>query len=325
MLLLPRYPATVEGNPKIPLPITEFTASAARLQRPSARTRPDRGEGIANRLYHTHPQFGLNFFTGYAIQNPPQERTFVVAASISDIRLLLRVKVLPKSPDARTVFVTGGTGYLGNNLIPILIERGHRVRMLVRSGSTGTIPAGCEIVSGNALDATTYRHLIRPADTFLHLVGVPHPSPAKAAQFRAVDLVAGREAINAAAESGIRHFIYLSVAHPAPMMKAYISVRAECEQMIQDRRLNATILRPWYVLGPGHRWPYLLLPFYKVLEWLPFTRAGAQRLGLVTLQQMVLALVEAVESPAQGVRIVGVPEIRAARLNTALEQTRRSA
>jgi hypothetical protein len=68
----------------------------------------------------------------------------------------------------------------------------------------------------------------------------------------------------------------------------------------QERRLNATILRPWYVLGPGHRWPYALLPFYKICEWLPFTRAGALRLGLVTLDQLLLALVQAVESPAQG-------------------------
>jgi len=248
-----------------------------------------------------------------------------VAASISDIRLLLRVKVLPKSPDARCVFITGGTGYLGSSLIPILIERGHRVRALIRAGSKGKIPPGCEVVSGNALDANTYRHLIRPADTFIHLVGVPHPSPAKASEFQAVDLVSGREAIGAAAELGLPHFIYLSVAHPAPMMKAYIAVRAECEQMIRDRHLNATVFRPWYVMGPGHRWPYALLPFYKLFEWLPFTRAGAQRLGLVTLQQMVLALVEAVESPARGIRVLGVPEIRAAHLNAALEQVRKSA
>ena len=248
-----------------------------------------------------------------------------MAAPISDSRLSQRVRVLPKSPDARHVFITGGTGYIGNSLIPVLIERGHRVRALMRPGSQGKLPAGCEAASGNALDAKTYQHLMRPCDTFIQLVGVPHPSPSKAAQFRAVDLVSGRDAIGAAAELGIPHLIYLSVAHPAPMMKAYIAVRSECEQMIQDRHLNATILRPWYVLGPGHRWPYALLPFYKVLEWLPFTRSGAQRLGLVTLQEMELALVEAVETPVQGTRVMCVPEIRGARLHRALEQGAQSA
>lgn len=248
-----------------------------------------------------------------------------MAASISDIRLLLRVRVLPKAPDARRVFITGGTGYIGNSLIPVLIERGHRVRALIRPGSHGTLPSECEVVSGDALDANTYRQLVRPCDTFIHLVGVAHPSPAKAAEFRAVDFVAAREAIGVAAELGMQHFVYLSVAQPAPLMKDYVAVRSECEQMIHERHLNATILRPWYVLGPGHRWPYALVPFYRALEWLPFTRSGAERLGLVTLQQMVLALTEAVETPAKGTRVMGVPEIRRARLNQALERHRQSA
>ena len=66
--------------------------------------------------------------------------------------------------------------------------------------------------------------------------------------------------------------MYLSVAQPAPMMKAYIAVRAECEAEILTAGLNATILRPWYVLGPGHRWPYVLIPLYRVLEMIPSTR-----------------------------------------------------
>ncbi len=249
----------------------------------------------------------------------PLERTNAVPASISDIRLLLKVKVLPRAADSRRVFITGGTGYIGAALIPILLERGHRVRVLVRAGSKAMLPAACEVVSGNALDANSYRQLIRPADTFIHLVGVPHPSPAKAAEFRAIDLLSARQAIDACAELGMHHFIYLSVAQPAPFMKDYVAVRAECEQRVRERHLNSTIFRPWYVLGPGHRWPYALLPFYRVCEWLPFTRTAALRLGLVTLDQLILALVEAVESPVQGIRIVGVPEIRSARLNLSRE------
>ena len=248
-----------------------------------------------------------------------------VAASISDIRLLLKVKALPKNAAARRVFVTGGTGYMGSSLIPALIERGHRVRGLVRPGSKGKLPSACEAVTGDPLDAKTYRNLVKPADTFIHLVGVPHPSPSKADQFRAVDLVAAQQAISTAADLGVQHFIYLSVAQPAPVMKAYVAVRAECEALIRARGLNSTILRPWYVLGPGHRWPYLLLPFYKVMEWLPFTRRGARRLGLVTLEQMILALVQAVESPVHGLRVVEVPEIRASHIRLAQETPRKTA
>jgi len=200
---------------------------------------------------------------------------------------------------------------MGRKLIPRLLERGHRVRALVRPGSEKKLPAGCTPVFGNALDGASYADQILPADTFVQLVGVAHPSPAKAAEFRQVDLPSGLGSVAAAKAARIRHFVYLSVAHPAPMMHAYIAVRAECEAAIEAAGLNATILRPWYVLGPGHRWPYLLVPMYKLAELLPQTRDGARRLGLVTLDQMTDALTVTVENPVQGRRIVAVPEIRA--------------
>jgi uncharacterized protein YbjT (DUF2867 family) len=209
-----------------------------------------------------------------------------------------------------TIFITGGSGYMGRSLIGELQRRQHRVRALVRAGSAAKLPPGCEPVLGDALDASTYRDEVRGADTFVHLVGVAHPSPAKAEQFRKVDLVSIEAAVDAAAYAGVRHFIYVSVAHPAPMMRAYIAVRSGGEEMIRQAGLAATILRPWYVLGPGHRWPHLLRPVYWLMEQIPPTREGARRLGLVTLPQMVDALVRAVEQPSREVRIVEVPQIR---------------
>jgi len=208
------------------------------------------------------------------------------------------------------VFVTGGTGYVGHPVITQLLERGHEIQALVRPGSERKLPTGCQAILGDALDDKSYASKIDSADTFIQLVGVSHPSPSKVAEFRSVDLASGRSAIEAAKDAGVQHFVYVSVAHPAPVMKTYIEVRSQCEALIRQSGMNATILRPWYVLGPGHRWPYLLLPIYKLMELLPSTREGATRLGLVTLEQMVGALVHVVETPVQGVRIVEVPQIR---------------
>ncbi len=209
------------------------------------------------------------------------------------------------------VLITGGTGYMGQRLIPRLLERGHRVRAVVRPGSEKKLCAGCDPVPGDALAGKSYAGAAAGCDTLVHLVGTPHPAPWKAGQFRAVDRVSALEAIRVARERGIGNFVYLSVAHPAPTMHAYIAVRRECEDAIREAGLNAHILRPWYVLGPGHLWPYALLPFYKVAENIPTTREGALRLGLVTLEQMVNALAWAVDHPGHGVRVIGVPEIRA--------------
>jgi uncharacterized protein YbjT (DUF2867 family) len=213
---------------------------------------------------------------------------------------------------AHRVFVTGGTGYIGRRLIPALSGRGHAVTALARPGSEGRLPAGCVPVIGNALEASSFAGSIPPADTFVQLVGVAHPGPAKAARFESVDFASAAASAEAAAAAGIRHFIYVSVAQPAPAMRAYVAARARGEACIREKGLDATFLRPWYVLGPGHRWPYFLVPAYWIAERIPSTRETALRCGLVTLSQMVAALVAAVERPARGVRIVEVPEIRAA-------------
>jgi uncharacterized protein YbjT (DUF2867 family) len=218
------------------------------------------------------------------------------------------------APQTFSVFVTGGTGYIGAPLIRALVERGHRVRALVRPGSEPKLPSGAEAVTGNALDSSSYAARIHPSRTFVQLVGVAHPSPSKAAEFRAIDRESALGAISAACQARVQHFIYLSVAQPAPMMKSYISVRAECEAALLHRAssdtMHVTIVRPWYVLGPGHRWPYVLLPMYWICERIPSTRDGALRLGLVTLPQMTQTLLSAVENPSVGARFIEVPQIR---------------
>jgi uncharacterized protein YbjT (DUF2867 family) len=213
---------------------------------------------------------------------------------------------------SRLVFITGATGYLGRALVAALLARGHRVRALARQESRSRVPAGAETVTGNALDAASFAGAIAPADTLVHLIGTPHPGPGKAASFRAVDLVSVDAALAAAASAGVGHFVYLSVAQPAPVMHAYLAVREAAERRIRASGIAATFLRPWYVIGPGHRWPLLLLPIYALCEWLPATRASARRLGLVTLEEMVRALVASIEREPDGVRIVDVPGIRAA-------------
>ncbi|MFL6415988.1 MAG: SDR family oxidoreductase [Bryobacteraceae bacterium] len=210
----------------------------------------------------------------------------------------------------RRLFVTGGTGYMGSALLPQLVKCGHEVRALVRPGSEARVGAGAEICIGDALDGDSYAQEVAGCDTFVHLIGVPHPSPAKAREFVDVDLRAAKEAVRVAGPAGVRHFVYLSVAQPAPVMKAYQGVRAKCECMLRSSGLNTTILRPWYVLGPGHRWPILLKPFYTAAELIPALRIGARRLGLVSLEQMVRTLVRAIEDPPTGIKIFGVSEIR---------------
>ncbi|GAB2814477.1 NAD-dependent epimerase/dehydratase family protein [Ferruginibacter profundus] len=207
-----------------------------------------------------------------------------------------------------TVFITGGTGYIGTRLIKALQQDGHfHIKALVRKGSENKLPAGCEIIFGNALDADSYQNNITPATIFVHLVGVAHPSPAKKVQFKNIDLVSVQQAAKAATTAGIQHFVYLSVSmYPTRIMKDFQAVRAEGEAVLLQQHFISSFIRPWYVLGPGHWWPLLLKPVFFILKFLPTKKEAAIHLDTVTIAQMIKAVVACIKTQPDKNNIVDV-------------------
>lgn len=211
----------------------------------------------------------------------------------------------------QSIFITGGTGYIGKRLIVILLKKGYRVVALVRAGSESKIPSGCETVTANPFEDVSFSKSIPAGCTFVQLLGVPHPSPRKREQFYAIDLKSVQASAEAARQAGVGHFVYVSVSQtPTSIMRDYQQVRALGEAAIRATGIPHTFIRPWYVLGPGHWWPVLLWPLYKVLEIIPSTREKALDLGLLTLSQMLRGLAAAVENPPEGERVWNVPDIR---------------
>ena len=190
--------------------------------------------------------------------------------------------------------------------------KGYAVHALVRRGSEGRLaPAASPVVGDTLDDAHAMPLRFRLRATLVHLVGTPHPNPAKAAEFRRVDLVSIRAATVAAQSAGVHHLVYVSVAHPAPVMREYIAVRQEGEDLVRATGIPATIVRPWYVLGPGHWWPVcvaaVLCPAAATTRYTGKRRAA----GPGDTSPDGRRSTRAVETPpTAGVRIVEVPEIR---------------
>jgi uncharacterized protein YbjT (DUF2867 family) len=210
----------------------------------------------------------------------------------------------------RRVLIVGATGYIGSRLGPRLADRGHLIAALVRPESAARTPSGCRAIAGDAFDVESYSNATCGHDTLVHLIGVARPSPAKAAQFESVDLASARVAAAAAARTDIRHIVYVSVAQPAPVMDAYVAARQRAEAELRATEIPCTLLRPWYVIGPGHYWPLSLWPIYRVLELMPATREGALRLGLISLRTILDCLTHAIENPPSESRTWDVPTMR---------------
>lgn len=221
------------------------------------------------------------------------------------------IKMESAKPDA--IFIAGGTGYIGKRLVETLIRKGYTVIVMTRKESLPKVPAGATAVIADPFDAQSIQKILPAGAVFIQLLGVPHPSPRKAALFEKIDLKSVSASAEAAAAVGVSHFIYVSVSMtPSSFMAAYQAVRAKGEALIQHKKLNATILRPWYVIGPGHYWPLLLLPLYGIAELIPSWRRKTRAMAFVTIRQMVTALANAVSSTPDGIRILEIQDIRKA-------------
>jgi hypothetical protein len=146
------------------------------------------------------------------------------------------------------VFVTGGTGYVGRPLIARLLERGHEVQALVRPGSVRKLPTGCQAILGDALDCKSYTSKIAPADTFVQLVGVSHPNPSKATEFRNIDLASGRSAVEAAQCAGVKHFCLRQRGPPCAghegLHRSQVAMRSHDRPERNERHDSAPLVRP---------------------------------------------------------------------------------
>ena len=211
----------------------------------------------------------------------------------------------------KQIFITGGTGYMGLRLITFLLEKGYSVKALVRNGSQQKLPEGCHYVIANPFNAEGFAKDIPMGCIFVQLLGVAHPGPRKKEQFKTIDLASVKASAAAAKTAGVSHFIYVSVAQtPTSIMHEYQQCRAEGEAAIRATEIPATFIRPWYVAGPGHYWPLLLKPLFKILEWVPATTAKAKALRLVSIKQMLNTLLYAIENePMAGVNVVEIETI----------------
>lgn len=209
------------------------------------------------------------------------------------------------------VFVTGGSGYIGRRLIKKLVARGYEVTALVRKGSQDKLPPGVRAIIADPFDSTTFKDWIPAGAVYVQLLGAKNPSPRKSERFQQIDLPSVKTSADAAAAAGVSHFVYVSVAMTeSKMMKDFQDARRQGEAFLQTKGFPCTFIRPWYVLGPGHWWPALLLPFYGVAQLLPSLKTKARAFRLVTLGQMIQALVSAVERPPQRIRIVEIDQIK---------------
>lgn len=209
-----------------------------------------------------------------------------------------------------SLFIIGGTGYLGRRLMESLDLHRFKVIALVRLGSEKKVPPGIEILVADVFDTNSWKDKVPPNSIFVHMLGVSHPSPSKKKYFNSIDLKSVILAADIAKIKAAKKFIFLSVAmEPSGLMRDFQKAKRMAEEYISMQNLSSVFIRPWYVLGPGHRWPYLLLPLYSILKIIPATARKAKAFKLITLQQMNTCLLLTLNNLDQVPTVIEVRDI----------------
>jgi dihydroflavonol-4-reductase len=116
------------------------------------------------------------------------------------------------------VAVTGAAGYLGTNLIPLLVERGHEVVAIDRAAPTTADPA-VTWVEGDVLDPASMRAALAGTEVVYHLVALITLAERNDLAWR-VNTEGVRVTAEAALESGVRRFVHTSSIHAFDQYRA---------------------------------------------------------------------------------------------------------
>lgn len=212
-----------------------------------------------------------------------------------------------------TVLVTGGSGFIGRNLVNELARRSCRVRCLVRSTSPSEHlrEAGAEICVGDVNQPDSLFEAARGVDTVFHVAGIV--AALQAGQLMRVNGEGTWNMARACAAQAKPPVLVVvsSLAAAGPISDG--NVRRESDLLIPvsdyghskragevaaadwSHRVPTTIIRPGIVFGP---WDQLLLPMFRSIARLgihPIPTFAPPPLSLIHVHDLVDILLRAAE------------------------------
>ena len=153
------------------------------------------------------------------------------------------------STDSR-VLVTGGTGYVGGRLIPLLEQRGFLVRCLARRPEflQSRVGPATEVVAGDVLQPESLVTALQNIETAFYLVH----SMGTGKDFEDEDRIAARNFAEAAKRNGVRRIIYLGgLGEEQQQLSKHLRSRQEVGHILRESGAQVIEFRASIVIGSG--------------------------------------------------------------------------
>jgi NADH dehydrogenase len=200
---------------------------------------------------------------------------------------------------SRTILLVGGTGYVGDRMRLTLRDRGHQVRLLVRSRNDEQYRnEGFETVQGDVTDTDSLVRAMDGVDVVINLVALIKEQGQ--ATFERINYQGSANVVDAAKRAGVNRVIQMSALGAGDLPEfPYHYTKWRAENYLKDSGLDWTIFRPSIVFGPGTQEQFVeqLADVVKLAPVIPVVGDGRSRFQPIHLDDVSEAFARAVIDP----------------------------
>lgn len=196
------------------------------------------------------------------------------------------------------VFVTGATGFVGRAVVTALRANDHSVRCLVRRGSELHLRglSAVERVEGDVLHQEGLADEMSGCAAVIHLVGSVRETPS--ITFDRLHVEGTTNVLDAATAAGVQRLVHMSALGARPDAAArYHRTKWAAEELVRDRALRWTVVRPSLIYGRGDHVVSTLARMARRLPAVPVVGTGRQRLQPVVVETIASAITRALDLP----------------------------
>ena len=174
------------------------------------------------------------------------------------------------------ILLTGATGTVGSELLPLLLESGADVRVLVRDPrKLGPRRVDVQISLGDLADPFSMRHAMRGVDTIIHLAATIRDQPA--GTIEELNGLATSRLLRAADRAGVERFVFFSAIGATAFQRTrFFRSKALAERAVLEAPQESIVFAPSIIYAPGDPWLTLLQRF-TALPVVPVSGSGEAR------------------------------------------------